>query len=336
MDELDKNILSELQNKGFQKSNTLASLLGVGERTLRRRIRNMRNKGIIKIVAVPNPVSFGYRGWAKIGIRTAPGYLQDVASQLVQCPSVYFVAYSIGTFNIMIAANFRSVDRLAHFANSELTKIKGVQSVETMILICPRKYYHFSWPTPIFQDAQNQVDYHSNVIASGSHYKVNEVERKIVSILMEDGLARPATLKSRLGMGENTIRKYTKNMLNKGVFKIEVVPNTEVLEYEAWATMGIVINNQLAHEVLDNIIGHPAVYLASTSLGRFNLVIAARFENMDLLNQFVNIDLPAIEGVSSVETFLHKKPLKYHNINWLEPVNSLGQTNPADSIKDKR
>jgi DNA-binding Lrp family transcriptional regulator len=321
VDELDKKILSELQSQGFQKSGTLAPLLGVGERTLRRRISNMRNKGIIKIVAVPNPVSFGYRGWAKIGIRMMPGYLNNVASQLVQHPSVYFVAHSIGTFNIIIAVNFHTIDRLAHFVNSELIKISGIHSVETMMLVCPRKYYHFSWPTPSFEDTENAGEYDRDADAS-SNYGVNSVERKIVSILMEDGLARPKALKSRLGIGENTIRKCIKNMLNKGIFKIEVVPNTEALEYEAWATMGIVTHSQFAHKVLDNIIGHPAVYLASTSLGRFNLIIAARFHSMDSLNQFANVELPSIVGVSSVDTFLHNKPLKYHNINWLDSKNS--------------
>jgi len=52
------------------------------------------------------------------------------------------------------------------------------------------------------------------------------------------------------------------------------------------------------------------------AIGRFNLVIAARFHHIDSINQFINIKLPEIEGISYVETFLHNKPLKYHNIHW--------------------
>ena len=135
-------------------------------------------------------------------------------------------------------------------------------------------------------------------------------------VLFGAGLIRPANLKSRLGIGESIIRKRLKDMLNREVFKIAVVPNPEILEYEVWATMGITIHHQFAHKVIDGIIKYPAVYLASLSLGRFNLVIAARFQNIDLLNQFIKTELPAIEGISSVEAFLHNKPLKYHNINW--------------------
>jgi len=106
------------------------------------------------------------------------------------------------------------------------------------------------------------------------------------------------------------------DMLDNEVYKVEVVPNPEILKYAAWATMGITINQQDAHKVLDSIIKYPAVYLASVSLGRFNLIIAARFHNTNLLNQFVTGDLSLIPGISSTETFLHNKPLKYHNVNW--------------------
>lgn len=68
--------------------------------------------------------------------------------------------------------------------------------------------------------------------------------------------------------------------------------------------------------MLDAIIKNPAVYLVSASIGRFNIVIAARFHNIDLLSGFVHMELAKIKGVGTVETFLHTKPVKYHNIEW--------------------
>ncbi len=146
MDELDQGILTEFQKHGFQKSHILASLLGVGERTIHRRVNDMKSEGIIKIIAIPDFVSFGYKAWAKVGIRVEPKSLSYVAHQLVDSPSIYFVAYALGTFDIIIAVRFDSVDSLTYFVNSELTKIRGVTSTETMVLTSPRKCYHFSWP----------------------------------------------------------------------------------------------------------------------------------------------------------------------------------------------
>ncbi|MBW1612475.1 MAG: Lrp/AsnC family transcriptional regulator [Deltaproteobacteria bacterium] len=316
MDELDQKLLHELQKQGFENSRTLASLLGVGERTVHRRISAMRREGIIKIIALPDFVLFGYKAWAKIGIRVKPQSLSYVASQLANNPSIYFVAYAYGPFDIMIAVHFYNIDSLTIFINSELTKIKGILNTETMVLTSPRKYYNFSWPRASFKKIRNGLGYDFDAGTNGNHYEIDKADQRILSILMEDGLARPADMKSRLGIGESTIRKRIKKMSSNGVFRMVVVPNPEILEHEVWATMGITIENRLAHEVLDSIIKHPEVYLASVAVGRFNLVIAARFHHIDFINQFVNIKLPAIKGVSYVETFVHNKPLKYHNIHW--------------------
>ena len=135
--------------------------------------------------------------------------------------------------------------------------------------------------------------------------------------------------------GESAIRKRMKAMLEHGVYKIEVVPNPEILEYEAWATIGITINNQYAHNVIDSIIKYPAVYLASVSLGRFNIVMACRFANTELLNQFVRVELPSIQGISSTETFLHNKPLKYHNVSWTQRRRQLGANESHLGKKDR-
>ena len=316
MDELDQNILDELQKQGFQKSRTLAHLLGVGERTVHRRITTMRREGIVKVVAVPDFISFGYAAWAKIGIKVEPNSLPYVARQLVDNPSIYFVAYSYGRFDILIAVRFGDFSCLTYFVDSELSKIRGILSTETLVFASPRKYYNFSWPKPLFKRAGDEWQSCLDTSTSHNHYLVDEVDRRIISILMEDGLARPAAIRAKLGVSESTIRKHMKKMLSNGMFRIVVVPNPELLKDAVWATMGINISNRPGHEILDDIVKHPEVYLASVSIGRFNLVIAAHFHSIDFLHRFVTVELPAIQGVGHVETFLHNKPLKYHNIKW--------------------
>jgi Lrp/AsnC family transcriptional regulator for asnA, asnC and gidA len=314
MDKLDHKLLNELQSQGFQRSAFLAPRLGLGERTIRHRIRNMKNKGIIKIIAVPNPVLFGYKAWAKIGIKVEHTYLADVAHKLVEHPSIYFVASSLGIFDLMIAVHFQTMDGLSYFVNSELTLIKGILSTETILLMCPRKYYNFSWPEPIFNKV-NEVEFRPDATSYGI-YEMDDTDRRIVNLLKQDALAPSRVLKSKLGLGEGTIRKRIKKMLREEVFKIEVVPNPKSLEYEVWATIGLVVNNQFTHNVVNAVIKNSAVYLASVCLGRFNVILSAHFDNVDSLNAFIKAKLVKIKGVSTAETFIHTKPLKYHSIIW--------------------
>jgi Lrp/AsnC family transcriptional regulator, regulator for asnA, asnC and gidA len=314
MDALDQKLLGELQVSGFQKSEKLAANFDIGGRTIRRRIGAMKNKGIIKVIAVPNPVLLGYKAWAKIGVKVSPAASDQIARQLVEHPSIYFVASSFGKFDFIIAVYFDTLEKLTQFVNSELTLIPGIQSTETMILISPRKYYNFSWPAPA-AETEKRCEHCNGLLPL---HEVDAVDREIVGILTQDGLTPPAIplLRSRLDMAEGTLRKRIKEMLEHEVFKIEVAPNPNILEYEVWATIGVVVTGHSAHQLIDIIIKNPDVYLASASLGRFNIIISARFHNIELFTRFVNEELTRIPGINSAESFLHTRPLKYHNIKW--------------------
>jgi Lrp/AsnC family transcriptional regulator for asnA, asnC and gidA len=335
MDELDQKLLNELESQGFQKAAALAAKLGVGERSIQRRIRNMRNGGIIKVIAIPNLVLLGYKAWATIGIRVEVGCLDNVSRELIKHPPTHFVGTTIGEFDIMVDAAFYTFDELSLFVNSELRMIKGILGSEAMLLMSPRKYYRFLWPGPVVKrgDAGWQVCPNS---VSHNLYRIDETDRRILNILKQDGLICPAALAAKLGISESTIRRRKKNMLSQMLFSLEVVPNPEVLQYVVLVMMGININHRLAHEVIEALIKNSAVYFASQSIGKFNVIITARFRNIDLLNHFINVELPAVEGITSVHTFLINKTLKYHGIAWSYPPNGLHGTHPcyANNIYD--
>jgi len=312
MDEIDKKIISELQNTDFQRSAILSARLGIGDRTIRRRVSAMRRKNVIKVVAVPQPMALGWRAWAKIGIRVKSGSKSSLVHRLTEHPSIYFVGSYIGKFDIMISVCFDTMKRLTNFVNSELIKIEGVSYVETMILTHPRKYYNFYWPEATFDEDNSQNQYSDTVTS----YEVDDIDKQILNILSEDALTPVRLLEERLSIGAATIRSRIKRMLKEGSFKVVVCANPYVLEYEVWATIGLNIVEWSADDVINTLITNPAVYLASACLGRFNIVISAHFKNTDSLNEFVQVELAETKGISAIEIFLHARPLKYLNVKW--------------------
>lgn len=316
LDELDRELLHELERTGNLKAATLVRHLNVGERTIRRRINNMLCDDIVKIVALPNFPLLGHRAWAAVGIRVAAGHLNSVSRQLVEHPRIYFVAIVLGRFDIIIAVDYKTPDGLIYFLTSELIGVRGIRGTEAMTLVNPTKYYNFYWPAPNLKNGKAVGEYCVDVSSATDIHELDEVDSALLSALREDGLVRPTSLKSKLGIGEGAIRKRIRNMLNHKVFQKVAVSNPEVIEYELWATVGINTNDQFSHKSVKALTEHPAVYLASYVLGRFNFIVEARFHSITLLEQFVRTELRAIKGVDSVETFLHVKHLKYNNINW--------------------
>jgi len=315
MDRLDVEIIMTLEKQGLIGIDKLAGIHGVSRRTIRRRINIMNDNNLVKMVVVPNIVLLGYKAWARIGIRVKPDYLSKVALTLVKHPAVFFVAYTLGPFDIVISTYFRTIDNLADFVNLELTKIEGVIFAETMLLVSPRKYNLFNWPKASLsinreimnKNNRNIVDY---------KYELDEIEREILDILVKDGPDRSKNLASKIGVSESKVRSHLNSMWQNEVYKIEVVPITDILD-ETQATIGITIGQRCSDKIVDEIIGHPSVFLASASLGRFNIVLGTRFRKLELFSEFITKILPSVPGINSTETFLHIKRLKYGNITWL-------------------
>ncbi len=305
---LDIQILSKLEQMGYIKNSDLSKLLLVNERTVRRHISEMIEGKLIKITAVCNPVLCGYKVWAKIGLKVELRFLRNVAHALAGNPSIYFVAYTLGSFDFIIGLQLENIDSLTDFIQTDLASMPGIQNSETMILTNPRKYYHFSWGNK------------GNYPASTATIHVDELDRNIVKILSEDALVSSEEIKSRIGGSVSTIHRRITRMLKEEVIKIEVVPNPDLLKRHAWATIGINVAQQNVNSVIDKILDNSMVYLVSMATGRFNIIVAARFPDIDDLTTFSNKELLAIKGVNSVESLLHNKVLKYHNVNWMSPL----------------
>ena len=306
MTQVDKEITNLLALEGYQTSKYIALKIRMSERTVSRHLDELIKQRTIKMVAVQNPVLCGFKAWSKIGIRIEPGYLEKVAQILVKYPEVYFVAYSLGRFDIIIGTHFETINRLTHFMSNELTSIEGINSSETLILASPRKYYSFRWPNP-------ETSSKNTMPAENKNYMLDNLSREIIEIMKSDATIPISTISSKLGVNERIIQKRIKRMLADNIFTIQVVLNPKILENQVWATIGIMVNKRDAQTVIDSILNCTEIYLASVSLGRFNVVTAGHFFNMDLLNEFVTHKLTSIDGIGSIETFIHNKPLKYHN-----------------------
>jgi Lrp/AsnC family transcriptional regulator for asnA, asnC and gidA len=313
MDQIDQKILRELEVKGYQKPADLAPRIGIGAEAIRRRINEMRATGDLFVVAMPNPISLGYRAWAHIGIKVGSGYLDRVTAELLKYPSVYWIAYSLSQYDIWIATLFKSLTELGFFINSELTRIEGIIDTEKSVFTHVRKYYRFSWPAPVFKRTGSRLAQYPDA-AEKNNYQIDETDRKILDILTEDGLTSTANLKARLGVGERTIRKRINNMHSRQLFTLEVVPNLERLA-GTMVYLGIVVKEHSAQEVADTIVKKSSVYFTAEAIGRHNLIVMARFEDTESANHFITVELPEIAGIASIEPFLYTKVIKLRGIH---------------------
>ncbi len=133
LDKLGQRLIQELQNDGRQSYRELADELGVAEGTVRKRVRDLRNKDVIKIAALPNPLKLGCNFICIIGMEVKLTDLQQVGKELAQSPNVYFLSSVTGRFDLIAILLFSTSEELADFVREKIYSVQGILKTETFV-----------------------------------------------------------------------------------------------------------------------------------------------------------------------------------------------------------
>lgn len=133
IDKLDRKLIEELQKDGRENYTELASKLGVTEGTIRKRVKNLVDKGVMKIVAVPNVSELGYKLMSIIGMQVKMVDLRKVADALAKKANVCHLAFVAGRYDLMVLVVSRSHKELSDFIEKEISTIPSVLRTETFV-----------------------------------------------------------------------------------------------------------------------------------------------------------------------------------------------------------
>jgi Lrp/AsnC family transcriptional regulator for asnA, asnC and gidA len=133
VDKLDRKLMMELQKSGRQSYVDIARTLGVVEGTVRKRVKDLLNRNIMKIVAVPNPRELGYNFISIMGLQVRMADLRKVAEKLVQKPIVCYLAFVTGRYDLMAIIMTQSPEELSHFIEREISALPSVLRTETFV-----------------------------------------------------------------------------------------------------------------------------------------------------------------------------------------------------------
>ena len=133
IDELDLKLIQELQKDGRQSYVNIARMLGVVEGTVRRRVKDLADRNIIKIVAVPNPREMGYNFISVMGLQVRMADLRKVADELASKPNVCYLAFVTGRYDLMAMLVTRSSEELSQFIEKEISALPSILRTETFV-----------------------------------------------------------------------------------------------------------------------------------------------------------------------------------------------------------
>jgi len=142
MDEVDRSIISYLQYDGRMPFTQIAAELGVSEGTVRNRVRQLVENGVLQIVAIVEPQFLGWSSAGMIGISVQSGMIDSVAYAIAQFPEVSYLFMVSGEFDLFAEIFCRDREHFVSFLKETLQKVPGILRTQSFMIL---KMYKLSY-----------------------------------------------------------------------------------------------------------------------------------------------------------------------------------------------
>ena len=135
LDDLDQKIISFLQYDGRMPFTQIATALGTSEATVRRRVQQLADNGIMQIVAIVEPRDMGWEEAAMIGISVKANLLSSVADEIAKIPEVSYLFQAAGEFDLVAEVFCKDRAHFVSFLNNKLQQIQGVVRTQSFMIL---------------------------------------------------------------------------------------------------------------------------------------------------------------------------------------------------------
>lgn len=143
LDSVDQYIIEAMRNDGRIAFAQIAQQLNVSPGMIRVRYNRLVEMGILKVVAVTNPLRMGYKTMAMIGIRTEGEKMLQVAEQVATFEEVIYLIVVSGRYDIIAEVVCRDHADLLRFLTEKLYKVQGVRESESFMHLKIQKEVYF-------------------------------------------------------------------------------------------------------------------------------------------------------------------------------------------------
>jgi Lrp/AsnC family transcriptional regulator, regulator for asnA, asnC and gidA len=140
LDDLDRRIVAELGDDARVSNRQIASDLGVGEATIRTRLRRLQAQHLIQFTALTDFRMVGSPTLVIFGIRCDPARVLRLAADLADVAALNCVMVLLGRFDILATGLFTSMTEVDEVRRQRISALKGVRHVESIVSVQQFKY----------------------------------------------------------------------------------------------------------------------------------------------------------------------------------------------------
>jgi Lrp/AsnC family transcriptional regulator for asnA, asnC and gidA len=295
LDELDRKLIDVLKLDGRESLATIGAKIGLTGDSVKDRLDRLTAEGVIKVTCSVNPKVLGFHSIALLGVKVS-GSAEQIAAELTSISEFDFVCCVSGEYDILVEAVCRDDLHLLRVVDQYLRSRPDVSSVSSHNYLSVLKFQ------PAGSPEETKTVVPQNLV-------VEDVDRKIIRALQEDGRASFQDIAELIGVAYQTTRRRAKALLEGKIVRSETLVNRLIEGTAVVAGVNLRTTGPIA-EIAEKLLSLPEVEIAVVTSGRFDLLLEVACKDRDHLATLVGSVLPSISGIASSETFIYQRVLK--------------------------
>ena len=133
---------------------------------------------------------------------------------------------------------------------------------------------------------------------------MDELDRKIIEMLQQDGRASHAKMARDLGVSEGTVRRRLSKLLQDRVISVIAIAEPEQLGFHTSAFIGLQVDPARVEAVATELASLAETEHVSITTGSYDIFIWVNLASSEALAAFLHHKVGPVEGVRQTETFV--------------------------------
>jgi DNA-binding Lrp family transcriptional regulator len=314
IDTLDRMLVACLQTNGRASWNAIAAVSKVSETTVARRVQQMTDSGILRIVGVLDSFRADLGMPALVRISCTAGMANSVSAAIAARDDVRFVTTVTGVADCV--AEFIIPDRstLHRLLTEELPAVEGVRSSDCLVVLRTFRAAQQWDPGLLDRESVAQLRPHEAIsFEDGTRTAVTELDAADLAIAMalgEDGRMPYRDLAARLGVSETTVARRVDSLISTGCLHFRTVVAPALLGYDSELMLWLTVDARHLDRVGRRLAEEPSVkYLVATA-GSYHLAGRVALRRHQDLYGLLTETIGSLPGVRDVDVTFELQTLK--------------------------
>ncbi|MGH7898211.1 MAG: Lrp/AsnC family transcriptional regulator [Candidatus Binatia bacterium] len=140
--------------------------------------------------------------------------------------------------------------------------------------------------------------------------RVDELDRKLMRLLAEDGRMTNRDLARSLGSTEPTVRARIRRLGGEGIMRVVAVTDMEAAGYDFYVLLWIQVEGRPVREVAQELAGLPSLFTVVLMSGVYDIMAGLVATDKRELRKILTHDLARVQGIRTIESTLALDVLK--------------------------